>query len=92
MAELEQLLPAPLKDAEYKLLCQAVSEANRWIGDGRFSAGYQCLLVGLERAKELAEGGLPWAEDLAASYREALFQIAYLYPRSQRTEMPRRHH
>jgi hypothetical protein len=72
--------PKRVQDTEQRLLSQAVQEANRWLGEGKFSAGYRCLLAGLERAREWEDGGEPWAKDLLASWRAALHEYAALYP------------
>src|SRR5947209_7916819 len=74
-------------EAEQRILCQAVQEATRWLADGQYSAGYRCLLAGLERAKEWEDSGQPWARELVASWRTALFEYAALFPSSQKIEM-----
>src|SRR5205814_10483979 len=82
-----KLQSAALQQVEERLLCHAVDEATHWLADGRFSAGYRCLLMGLERAKEYAESGMEWADGLAASYRSALFSYAFLNPTTERVAM-----
>jgi hypothetical protein len=77
----------PVQEAEGRLLCQAVQEATRWLSEGNFSAGYRCLLDGLERAKEWDNSGEAWAEELVDSWRAALFEYADLYPRSEKIVM-----
>jgi hypothetical protein len=83
----EKIQSSALQQVEERLLCQAVDEATHWMADGRFSAGYRCLLMGLERAKEYAESGMGWADELAESYRSALFSYASLRPIPERIPM-----
>jgi hypothetical protein len=72
-------------ETEQRLLDQAVQEAARWLSEGKFSAGYRCLLAGLERAREWEASGEPWAKELVAAWRTALFEYSALYPTTQRT-------
>src|SRR5262245_37889424 len=82
-----RLLPEGVAEVEHKLLCRAIRDAGQRVNDGEVVAGYRCLLDGLERAEEFSDAGEAWAEDLAASYRDALFELSYLYPASRRVPL-----
>jgi hypothetical protein len=74
-------------ETEHRLLCLAVQEATHWLSEGEYAAGYRCLHDGLQRAKEWEDSGEPWAEELVAAWRGALFEYAELYPASQKVPM-----
>jgi hypothetical protein len=65
-----------LEQAEYRILCRAVSDACSLKSRGDAWAGYQCLSEGLERARWLAEEGNEWARALSHSYQVALEEYA----------------
>ena len=70
-----------LESAEYKILCLAISEAERLAATGDVGAGYECLLTGMYRAVEHAASGETWGDPLAQSYRTALDQYRSLHQR-----------
>lgn len=74
------MMTAELEDAEYRLLCRAVTDACRLLSRGDPDAGYRCLRAGLDRAREHRDAGEPWAVALAAAYRSALLQFSVLDP------------
>lgn len=79
--------PTALEQVECKILCQAIQDAFRYLDNGDSFAGRRCLMVGLERAEEFVESGETWAEDLAQTYRDVLFQVRQYCPPSQRVPM-----
>jgi hypothetical protein len=65
-----------LEQAEYRILCRAVSDACLLNARGDAWAGYRCLSEGLERARSLAQEGNEWANELTRSYLVALEEYA----------------
>lgn len=61
-----------LERAEQKILCLAIQDAVRLAAEGEISSGYRCLMAGLDRAKEYASTGEPWAEGIAGEYERAI--------------------
>lgn len=72
------MLREQLSKAEYKLLCLAVTDAVRLQAGGDTAAGYRCLTMHVDRVREFAEAGEPWAKDLVHSYLTALDEYASL--------------
>ena len=50
----------------------AMVTAKEFAEEGRFAAGYDCLLCGLHQAKAAAELDAPWAAELVMGYLQAL--------------------
>lgn len=68
-----------IPDGEIVNFLQTIFEAQDLGGMGQFAVGYETLVAGLERAREIAESGPPWAPELVSRWGIALDRYCELF-------------
>jgi hypothetical protein len=69
--QFRDMAPA-VPSADWDALTTTINDAADCAGDGRVADGYRRLIEGLRRVEEARREGVPWADELACGYRQAL--------------------